>query len=196
MLTVAVDNGWDVFPYREVNNIPATPTLPWCYLGDTWTKLIPIGNTATSNGYYVVTDVTVGRRSFCLHTFVIFFRRIKCLRFSQNAHIFKFHYTGEGGILYPIPRAPFPHPTSLNFISKILHFTMQINAYLEGTTMNTEINERPLKNIAMHWNIRHRWFQRAPISFSLALSRCKHWPVLSVCCIAFFSWHCYIRPST
>jgi len=29
------------------------------------------------NGYYVTTDVTVGQRSFCLHTFG-FFVRIKC----------------------------------------------------------------------------------------------------------------------
>ena len=30
------------------------------------------------------------------------------------------------------------------------------------------MNEWPLKNIGTHGNIRHRWFQRAPISFSLA----------------------------
>jgi len=45
---------------------------------------------------------------------------------------------------------------------------MQINAYQEGTKIDTEVNERPLKNIGTHWNIKHRWFQRVPISFSLA----------------------------
>jgi len=33
---------------------------------------------------------------------------------------------------------------------------MQINAYQEDTKTNTEENERVLKNIGMHWNIRHR----------------------------------------
>ena len=37
--------------------------------------------------------------------------------------------------------------------------------------INTEVNERLLKNIGTHWNIRHRWFQQVPISFSLALDR-------------------------
>jgi len=55
----------------------------------------------------------------------------KCLRFSHNACIFKFHYT-----------APTSHYfLKLNFISKILNFTMQINVYQEGTKVNTEVNE-------------------------------------------------------
>jgi len=65
-----------------------------------------------------------------------------------------------------------PHPhhfSNLNFIPRILNFTMQINAYQEGTEINTEVNARPLKNIGMHRNTRHRWFQRVPISVSLAL---------------------------
>jgi len=45
---------------------------------------------------------------------------------------------------------------------------MQISVYQEGTKINTEVNERPLKNIGAHWNIRHHWFQRVPIFFSLA----------------------------
>ena len=47
---------------------------------------------------------------------------------------------------------------------------MQINGYQEGTKITTEVNERPLRNIGTHWNIRHRRFQRVglPISFSLA----------------------------
>jgi len=36
------------------------------------------------------------------------------------------------------------------------------NAYQEGTKINNEVNERPLKNIGMHWSIRHRLFQRVP----------------------------------
>jgi len=39
---------------------------------DTWTKLVPTGNTEACNGYYVTNDVTCGQRSFCLHTFRIF----------------------------------------------------------------------------------------------------------------------------
>ena len=39
---------------------------------DTCTKLVPIGNTEARNSYYVTNGVTVGRRSFCLHTFGIF----------------------------------------------------------------------------------------------------------------------------
>jgi len=30
------------------------------------------------------------------------------------------------------------------------------------------VNERHWKNIGMHWNVRHHWFQWVPISFSLA----------------------------
>ena len=30
---------------------------------------------------------------------------------------------------------------------------MQINAYQEGTKINTEVNKGPLKNIGTHWNI-------------------------------------------
>jgi len=45
---------------------------------------------------------------------------------------------------------------SLNFISKILDFTMQINAYQEDTKINTGVNEQPLKNIGTHWNKRTR----------------------------------------
>jgi len=50
----------------------------------------------------------------------------------------------------------------------MLDFTKQINAYQERTQINTEVNERPLKNIGTRWNTRHRSFQRIPISFSLA----------------------------
>ena len=35
---------------------------------------------------------------------------------------------------------------------------MQINAYQEGTKIYTEVNERPLKNIGTHWDIRHSAF--------------------------------------
>ena len=38
----------------------------------------------------------------------------------------------------------------LNFISKILHFTMQVVVYQEGTKINTEVNERVLKIIDTH----------------------------------------------
>jgi len=48
------------------------------------------------------------------------------------------------------------HFSKLNFTSKTLNFTMQINAYQERTKINTEVNEQPLKNIGTHWNIRHR----------------------------------------
>jgi len=66
----------------------------------TWTNSVPIGNTDTSNGYYVTNDVTVGEDRF-VYIRSAFFVRIKCLWFSQNACIFKVHYTGEG--LCPLP---------------------------------------------------------------------------------------------
>ena len=67
---------------------------------DTWTNSVPIGNTDTSNGYYVTNDVTVGEDRF-VYIRSAFFVRIKCLKFSWNACIFKVHYTGEG--LCPLP---------------------------------------------------------------------------------------------
>jgi len=63
-----------------------------------------------------------------------FFVRTKCLWFSRNAFIFKFHYTGE--VLCRIPR-PHPHHFSIViFIFKIWNFTMQISTYQEGTKIN------------------------------------------------------------
>jgi len=68
----------------------------------------------------------------------------------------------------PLPRLHPHHFSKLNFIPKRVHFSIQINAYQEGTKINTDVNERPLKNIGTHWNIKHRLFQRVPIYFSLA----------------------------
>jgi len=33
---------------------------------------------------------------------------------------------------------------------------MQINAYKEGTKINTEVNERPMYSVGTHLNIRQR----------------------------------------
>ena len=49
-----------------------------------------------------------------------FFVRIKCLWFSQNACIFKFHYTGEGAL--PPPQTTPHHFSKLNFISKYMNW--------------------------------------------------------------------------
>jgi len=49
--------------------------------------------------------------------------------------------TGEGTL--PLLKTTPHHFSKLNFISKILNFTVQINAYQEGTKINTEVNERP-----------------------------------------------------
>ena len=49
--------------------------------------------------------------------------------------------TGEGTL--PPPQNHSHHFSKLNFILKILNFTVQINAYQEGTKINTEVNERP-----------------------------------------------------
>ena len=75
-----------------------------------------------------------------------FFVRMKCLRlrFSRNLCIFRLHCTGE--------------TPALSFFVIKFYFTK----------MNTEVNERLLKNTGMHRSIRHRWFQAVPISFSLA----------------------------
>ena len=74
--------------------------------------------------------------------------------FSENACNFKFHKTGEKAL--PHPKTHLHHFSKLNFISKTLKFTMQINAYQEGTKINTKVNEQLLKKIGTHWNIRHR----------------------------------------
>jgi len=51
----------------------------------------------------------------------------------------------------PLPRPHCHHFfEKLNFISKILHFTMQIVVYQESTEINTEVNERVLKIIDTH----------------------------------------------
>ena len=132
-------------PRKIFNNSTLNQNISW----DTWTQLVPIGNTEDRSGYYAMNDVTVGRRSFCLHTFGIFCEDKMSLIQSECVYFFKCCYTGEG----PAP-SPDPHHFSkLNFTSKILNFTMQINAYQERTKINTEVNEQPLKNIGTHWNI-------------------------------------------
>jgi len=47
----------------------------------------------------------------------------------------------------------------------MIQSTALFNAYLEGTKINTEVNERSLKNSGT------LWFQRVPVSFSLAHGR-------------------------
>jgi len=85
----------------------------------------------------------------------------------QSKCIFlKFIIPGRG--LCPLPKPHHHHFSKLNFISDILHITVQISVYQESTKINTQVNERLLKNIGTHWNIRHRLFQRVPVSFSLA----------------------------
>jgi len=73
---------------------------------------------------------------------------------------------------------PPPQTSALSFFEVnfflILHFTMQIIAHQEGTKINTGVNKGPLKNIGTHWNIRHRLFQRVPISFSLYTDTSEH----------------------
>ena len=88
--------------------------------GDTWTKLVPRGNTEARNGYYVMNDVTVRWRSFCLHTFGIF-SKIKCPWFSRNACIFKFQYTVEWAL-------PPPHTSPPSFF-KIKFYFINIKFY-------------------------------------------------------------------
>jgi len=45
---------------------------------------------------------------------------------------------------------PSHHFLKLNFISKMWNFTVQVNAYQESAKINTEVNERVLKNIGTH----------------------------------------------
>ena len=45
---------------------------------------------------------------------------------------------------------------------------MQINAYQEGTNVNTGVNERPLKNIGTHWNTRYVHFKEYQYQFPSA----------------------------
>jgi len=140
-----------MFPFRSL--LLVTGLRIW----GTWKKLVPIRNTEARNGYYVTNDVTVGRRSFCLHTFGIFREdkmiHSKCMYFKISLYW---------------PQTPLPSFFEIIFYFKN-NFTLQISAYQEGTKINTGVNERPLKNIGTHCNIRHHWFQRVPISFSLAV---------------------------
>jgi len=115
------------------------------------------------NGYHVTNDVTVWRRSFYLHTFSIFLD--DKMPDSVEMHVFLNFIIRDRG-LCPSPD-PTHHFSKWNFF-KNLNFTIQINVYQEGTKINAEVNDRPLKNIGTHWYIRHHWFQRVPISFSLA----------------------------
>jgi len=62
------------------------------------------------------------------------FVRIKCL----SVEMYVFHYIGTGDLHLPQTHH---HFSKLNFIRKKLNFTMQINAYQEGTKINTEMNE-------------------------------------------------------
>jgi len=62
---------------------------------DTWTKLVPIGNTEAHNGY-LHNEWRHCRAKIVFYTCSAFFVRIRCLWFSRNACNFKFHYTGEG----------------------------------------------------------------------------------------------------
>jgi len=85
--------------------------------GDTWTKLVPMGN-AEARWWLLRNKWHHCRAKIILFTYVRhFFVKIKCLRFSRNACIFTFHYT---------PRLRSHHSLKLNFISKIWNFTMQI----------------------------------------------------------------------
>jgi len=54
----------------------------------------------------------------------------------MHIFFFKFHYTGEG--TEPPHQTQPNHFSKLNFVSEILNFTMKINAYQEGTKINTE----------------------------------------------------------
>jgi len=74
-----------------------------------------------------------------------FFVRIKCLRFSRNACVF-LDFIILGKVQSPLTR-PTPSFFKIKFYSKIYNSTMQIKADEEGTKINTEVNERVLKNI-------------------------------------------------
>ena len=43
--------------------------------------------------------------------------------------------------------------SKLNFISKILNFNCKSVPTKKAQKINTEVNERPLKNIGTHWNV-------------------------------------------
>jgi len=77
---------------------------------------------------------------------IVLFREDK-MSFSRNACIFKFQYFA------PL-LSPHPHNFwKLNFNSKTFYNANQcVLRYQEGTKINTEVNERALKNIGMHWH--------------------------------------------
>jgi len=118
--------------------------------GDTWTKLVPMGN-AEARWWLLRNKWHHCRAKIILFTYVRhFFVKIKCLQFSRNACIFTFHYT---------PRLRSHHCLKLNFISKIWNFTMQIITKSiiacqcvsrRHKKINIEVNKRILKNIGTH----------------------------------------------
>jgi len=77
----------------------------------------------------------------CVYIPSLLFASIKCVCFSRNACISKFHYrpTGEGDLaaIWTQPR----YYSNLNFYSKIWNFTAQ-----EGTKVKLGANGRVLKN--------------------------------------------------
>ena len=67
--------------------------------------------------------------------------RIKCLWYSQNACIFKFHYFGEG-TSHQAPPANF---SKVNFNYKTQKITIHVNAYPKCTKKYIEVNEWALR---------------------------------------------------
>jgi len=67
----------------------------------------------------------------------------KCIYFKISLY-----WAGDTAPPHTLPH----HFLKLNFTSKILNVKMQINAHQEGTNINSEVNERVLKNIGTHWN--------------------------------------------
>ena len=109
---------------------------------DTWTKLVPTGNTDYRGWVIVITwpmTSLSGEDRFFLHMLGLFthysrawnvFVSVRCMYFWSN------------------PQTTTHHFSKLNFNSKICYFTVQINAYQEGTIKaNTEVNEQVLKNL-------------------------------------------------
>jgi len=96
--------------------------------------------------YYEINDVTVGRISFSFAYVRQNYSRAWNVFVLVEMHLFLNFNILETGLCSTL----LTHYSKLNFYSKIWiiwNFTVQINAYQEGTKVNIEVNVRVLKNL-------------------------------------------------
>ena len=105
--------------------------------------------------------------------------RIKCLWYSQNACIFKFHYFGEG----TSQQAPPANFSKVNFNYKTQKITIHVNAYPKCTKKYIEVNEWALRVAGSRYILEHnapfisistRFLELAEYNFTSPSSHLSH----------------------